>query len=49
MRALLYLMVWGKYPWQLALIYAAGVLGLLVLLFDYLSPTIWYPAIIPLW
>jgi putative tricarboxylic transport membrane protein len=45
----LYLMVWGKYPWQLALIYAAGVLGLMVLLFDYLSPTIWYPAIMPLW
>ena len=42
----LYLMVWGKYRWPLALGYAAAGLVLLVVLFDYISPTTWYPAIL---
>ncbi len=42
----LYLMVWGKYRWPLALGYAAAGLVVLVVLFDYMSPTIWYPALL---
>lgn len=45
----LYLVVWGKYSWWLALAYAAGLLGVMVLVFDYMSPTVWQPAILPLW
>jgi TctA family transporter len=43
----LYLVVWGRYRWLLALAYAAAGLAVLVGLFDYLSPTVWYPAILP--
>jgi len=46
---LLYLLVWGGYGWKLALTYAAASLGILVLLFDYMSPTIWYPALLLRW
>jgi TctA family transporter len=45
----LYLLVWGRYDWKIALVYAAAALGLMMLLFDYLSPTLWYPAIVPRW
>jgi hypothetical protein len=46
---LLYLLVWGGYGWKLALTYAAASLGILVLLFDYMSPTLWYPALLLRW
>ncbi len=42
----LYLMVWGHYRWPFALAYAGAGLVLLVVLFDYMSPTVWYPAIL---
>jgi hypothetical protein len=42
----LYLVVWGRYRWPLALAYAAAGLAVLVGLFDYLSPTVWYPALL---
>jgi hypothetical protein len=42
----LYLVVWGHYRWPLALAYAAAGLAILVGLFDYLSPTVWYPALL---
>jgi len=42
----LYLMIWGKYSWRLALTYSAACLALMVALFDYLSPTVWYPALL---
>jgi TctA family transporter len=42
----LYLLVWGRYRLPLALGYAAIGLGLMVVLFDYLSPTVWYPALL---
>jgi hypothetical protein len=42
----LYLMVWGGYRWPFAIGYAAAGLVLMVLLFDYLSPTLWYPALL---
>jgi putative tricarboxylic transport membrane protein len=45
----IYLIVWGRYSWWIALIYAAGTLGLMVLLFDVMSPTNWYPALVPQW
>lgn len=45
----LYLLVWGKYSWQLALVYAAILLGVMVVLFDYLSPTLWYPGLLLQW
>ena len=40
-----YLVVWGHYGWSLALAYAALGLAFLVGMFDFLSPTVWYPAI----
>ena len=43
----LYLVVWGKYGWGLAIVYAACGLAVLVMLFDWMSPTNWYPAILP--
>ncbi len=43
----LYLIVWGRYGWPLALAYAACGLGLQILLFDIMSPTNWYPAVLP--
>ena len=45
----LYLLVWGGYSWKLALGYAAAGLGLMIMLFDYLSPTLWYPALLLRW
>jgi putative tricarboxylic transport membrane protein len=42
----LYLVLWGKYHWSLALAYAACGLALMIGIFDYLSPTVWYPAIL---
>lgn len=45
----IYLIVWGRYSWWIALTYTAGALGLLVLLFDFMSPTSWYPALVPEW
>ncbi len=44
-----YLMVWGKYSWKTAVIYAAVALVLMIVLFDYMSPTLWYPALLPRW
>jgi hypothetical protein len=43
-----YLVVWGHYRWPLALTYAALGLAFLVGMFDFLSPTVWYPAIFDL-
>ncbi|MGE0628083.1 MAG: hypothetical protein AB7O43_09695, partial [Hyphomicrobiaceae bacterium] len=40
-----YLLVWGRFGWWVALIYAAAGLAVLVGIFDYMSPTAWYPAI----
>jgi len=45
----LYLMVWGGYNWKIALAYAAAGLAIMLVLFDYLSPTLWYPALLPRW
>jgi putative tricarboxylic transport membrane protein len=42
----LYLVVWGKYNWMLALAYAACGLAVLIGVFDYLSPTVWYPDLL---
>ena len=42
----LYLVVWGKYGWVLAVTYAACGLAVLIGVFDYLSPTVWYPALL---
>ncbi len=39
-----YLVVWGKYRWRFALIYAGLGLAFLMLMFDVMSPTLWYPA-----
>jgi len=39
-----YLVVWGHYRWSFALAYAALGLAFLVGMFDFLSPTVWYPA-----
>ena len=44
-----YLLVWGRYDWKIALVYAAAGLTLMIVLFDYLSPTLWYPALVPRW
>lgn len=46
---LAYLVVWGGYGWTLAITYAACGLGLQILLFDIMSPTNWYPALVPRW
>ncbi len=45
----IYLILWGRYSWWIALTYALGALGLLIVLFDYMSPTSWYPALVPQW
>jgi TctA family transporter len=45
----LFLLIWGRYSWRVALPYAAAGLILMVVLFDYLSPTIWYPALLLRW
>ncbi len=45
----IYLVLWGRYSWWIALTYALGALGLLVVLFDFMSPTSWYPALVPQW
>jgi hypothetical protein len=45
----LYLLVWGQYGWRLALTYAAACLAAMIVLFDYLSPTVWYPALLLRW
>ena len=45
----LYLLVWGGYGWKVALSYAAAGLGILIVLFDYMSPTLWYPALLLRW
>jgi putative tricarboxylic transport membrane protein len=42
----LYLVVWGKYHWTLALAYAVCGLAVMIGVFGYLSPTVWYPAIL---
>ncbi|MPZ59625.1 MAG: hypothetical protein GEU91_24790 [Rhizobiales bacterium] len=42
----LYLLIWGKCRWPFALAYGAAGLALLIALFDYMSPTMWYPAIL---
>jgi hypothetical protein len=42
----LYLVVWGRYRWRFALIYAFLGLLFLMLMFDVLSPTLWYPAVL---
>jgi len=47
--AALYLVVWGKYSWPLALVYAAVILCVMVLLFDIMSPTLWYPGLLMQW
>jgi hypothetical protein len=46
---LVYLLVWGRYGWLVSIAYAAASLAVLVVLFDYLSPTTWYPALYPIW
>jgi TctA family transporter len=45
----LYLLIWGQYGWRVALIYAAAGLALMIVLFDYMSPTLWYPALLLQW
>ena len=45
----LYLLVWGQYGWRIALTYAAAGLALMIVLFDYMSPTLWYPALLLQW
>jgi putative tricarboxylic transport membrane protein len=42
----LYLVVWGGYRWTFAIGYAAVGLVLMIVLFDHLSPTTWYPALL---
>lgn len=42
----LYLVVWGRYRWPFALGYAACGLVFLIVMFDVMSPTLWYPAIL---
>ena len=41
----LYLVIWGRYRWRFALTYGACGFLFLVVMFDYLSPTVWYPAL----
>jgi hypothetical protein len=45
----LYLLVWGHYGWRIALAYAAAGLGIMIVLFDILSPTLWYPDLLSRW
>jgi hypothetical protein len=44
---LAYLRVWGGYGWLLSITYAACGLAFQIALFDWMSPTTWYPAILP--
>jgi TctA family transporter len=44
-----YVLVWGRYGWLWSLVYAAAALAVLVVIFDYMSPTTWYPALYPVW
>jgi TctA family transporter len=44
-----YLLVWGRYGWLVSIVYAAAALAALVVVFDYMSPTTWYPALYPIW
>ena len=44
---LAYLRLWGGYGWLLSVCYDAVGLAVLVVLFDWLSPTTWYPALVP--
>ena len=42
----LYLLVWGRYKWWLALGYAAAGLAFLYILFDQVIAVLWYPSIL---
>ena len=42
----LFLVTWGHYSWRFALTYAGCGLVFLIGMFDILSPTIWYPAMV---
>jgi hypothetical protein len=42
----LFLVWWGHYSWRFAAVYAICGLVFLIGMFDFLSPTIWYPAIV---
>ena len=37
-----YLVVWGGYGWPLVAPYAAGVLGFIYLMFEWIVPVVWY-------
>jgi TctA family transporter len=41
----LYLVVWGHYRWPFAVAYAVLGLVFMVAMFDFMSPTVWYPAL----
>ena len=42
----LYILVWGRYKWWLALIYAAGGWAFLYVMFDRVIAVMWYPSIV---
>jgi hypothetical protein len=42
----LYLLVWGRYKWWLALGYAAAGLAFMYTLFDQVIAVLWYPSIL---
>jgi hypothetical protein len=44
-----YLLLWGRYSILVSLAYTACVLGVMFVVFDILSPTTWYPALLPGW